>query len=336
MARATSGGYETVMKSIRNTYVMQPEQAIGILAENAKKGFALASAAAVKAIAKLHHPDIVPTLLELYEWCEADPGRRDKACDIRLAIAETLGDIGTAYAIDTLCRAVRTVQIGRLGPTPEDLAIPLRAAAAIALAKVDGNCLYELSLLLFDHEPDTPASPLTAPHVKAPVRQAAAQAIGILGDMGGVPLLAVKLKFSGEEVPEVLAECLESLIAMRPPYLMEIVKPYLHGKNEYIAAIAALSLAENMGTEVLDILCETLEQVHGEAKEAVVIAISVIRGSGIRQILYDFLSHKDVFVRRGAVKGIKTYLDDDVKARLQEMSENDSDKVVRAEAAIQN
>jgi len=297
--------YEKSLATIKSTATMPPEQALPTLIDCIKKGHTLAAAKAVKTIANLNHPDVVPSLIDVYDWLAQDPHKRDKGCDIRLAIAEAFGDIGSQHTIDTLRNAVRTMQIVRLGPTPEDIAIGLRATAALSLAKVDANALYELSLLLFDKKPDTPVSPISAPFVKAPVRKAAAQAIGILGDMGGMPLLAVKLKFPGEEVPEVLAECLESLIAMRPPYLIEIAKPYLTGSDEYLSAITALSLAENLGMDALDTLLDALECAESEAKEGIVIAISVIRGSNIRQILVNFLEHKNPFVRSGAKKGLE-------------------------------
>jgi len=334
MKQSKSSGFEKTLEIIKSCHAMPQQEAIGTLITCAKKGYPLAAVKAVQTLATQNHPSVIPSLIDLYDWADADPYKRDKGCDIRMVIAETLGDMGSSQAIDTLRKAVRTIQIVRLGPAPEDIAISLRATAAIALAKVDSNALYELSLLLFDEEPNVPTAPLNRPFAKAPVRKAAAQAIGILGDLGGMPLLAVKLKFSNEEVPEVLAECLESLIAMRPPYLLEIVKPYLLGEDEYLSAITALSLAENLGIDVLPLLLQTLDKLHGEAKEAMVVAISVIRSSEIRQILFDFLSNPSPFVRRGAVKGIKSYINDDVIEKLQEMSQTDPDKFVRLEAKL--
>lgn len=324
------GGYEKTLQTIKNAQDMPTEQAIETFVACAKRGFTLASVKAVQELAKLHHPSLAPQLAELYAWLEEDPRKRDKTCNIRTVIAEALGEIGTLTGIDTLKKAVRTVQIAG----PEDVAIGLRAAAALALAQVDSDALYELAILLFDEEPAVPTSPISRPFVKAPTRRAAAQAMGILGDAGGAAILAVKLKFPGEEVPEVLADCLEALILMRPQYLLEITKPYLTGDDEYLSAITALALAQNLGQQVLPLLCETLEILHGEAKEAIVIAISVIRSSSIRQILLDFLDAPSPFVRRGAAKGIKTYLDDDVIKKLQKIHATDPDKFVRQAAEL--
>lgn len=328
--------YEKAIEAISNVSSMPPEQALETLMNCAKKSNALAAARAVKAMANLPSPIVVPALISLYNWVEEDPHKRDRGCDTRLAIVEAFGEIGSRQTIEILRKAVRTIQIVRLGPTPEDIAIGLRAAAAVALAKVDPDALYELALLLFDFEPhkDTPVSPISRPFVKAPVRRAAANAIGVLGNVDGIPLLAVKLKFPGEEVPDVLAECLESLIAMRPAYFMEIAQPHLIGNDEYLTAITALALAETLGADALEPLLEALEYVQGEAKEAVVVAISVIRGGSIRRILFDFLDNKNPFVRRGAVKGIKSYLDDAVVQKLQIMRDTDPDKFVRQEAEL--
>jgi len=329
-----TGGYEKTLQTIKNAKDMPTEQAIETFVACAKKGFTLASVKAVQELAKLNHPSVAPCLADLYNWLEQDPKKHDKTCDIRITIAEAFGQIGTVAGIDTLKKAVRTVQIAKLGPTPEDLAIGLRATAALALAGVDSDSLYELAILLFDEEPAIPTSPINRPFVKAQTRRAAAQAIGILGDAGGAAILAVKLKFPGEEVPEVLADCLEALILMRPPYLLEITKPYLTGDDEYLSAITALALAQNLGQQVLPLLCETLEIVHGEAKESIVIAISVIRSSSIRQILLDFLDDSSPFMRRGAAKGIKTYLDDDVIKKLRKIHATDPDKFVRQAAEL--
>ena len=305
MKTGKASGYEKTLEIIKTTQDMPPEKAIETLIGCVKKGFSLASERAVRVLAKINHPDVIPSLIGLYTWLEEDSRKRDAGCTVRVAIVDALGDFGSAVAIDILRRAVRTVQVTKRGPTLEDVAIALRATAALALAKVDSGALFELSLLLFDEKPDVPTSDVM--YAKADVRRAAAQAIGALGDVGGMPLLAVKLKFPKGEVSDVLAECLESLIFMRPPYLMEIVKPYLMGDDEYLSAITALALAENLRAEVLDLLLEAFEHARGEAKEAIVIAISATRCDRAREILLGLLEHSSLFVRQGAEKGLETY-----------------------------
>ena len=93
-----------------------------------------------------------------------------------------------------------------------------------------------------------------------------------------------------------------------PAYLGEIVKPYLMGEDEYLSAITALSLAEYLGTKSLDLLQEAIEKAPDEAKEAVVIAISTSRCNKARDLLLSYLKHPNEFVRRGAKKGLESYL----------------------------
>ena len=331
-SKPKTSGYEKTIEAINSTHDMPPQEAIDVLIACVKKGFSLASEKAVRTISKINHPTVIPSLIELYDWLEEDSRKRDNGCTVRMTIVEALGDTSATMTIDTIRKAIRTVHVTKIGVSLEDTAVGLRATAALALAKIDPDSLYELSLLLFDKKPDVPTS--EPAYAKSSVRSAAARAIGFLRDTGGMPLLAVKLKFPDDEVPDVLAECLESLIFMRPPYLMEIVKPYLEGDDDYLSAIAALSLAENLGSEVLDLLLETFAHVSKEAKEAIVVAISATRCDKARQLLLDFLDHPDSFVRRGAVKGIKAYMDDEIKMKLQAIRDNDTDKYVRHEASL--
>lgn len=323
-----NSGYEKTIEVIKSTHQMDASEAIIILAECAKKGFSLASQKAVATIAKLNHASVIPVLTELFLWHEEDSHKRDNNCVVRTEIIERLGDTGSLMAVEIVRKAARTVHITKMGPALEDMAIGLRAAAALALAKVDKDALFELSLLLFDKKPDVPSSS------KEAVRCAAAQAISALGDVSGMPLLAVKLKFPEGETADVLAECLEALIFMKPSYLMEVVTPYLKGNNEYLAAITAIALAENFGEEMLDLLIDTLENVMGETKEALTIAIAATRCNRARLLLLDYLNNPSPFVRRGAVKGLKTYLDDEVIERLKIVHETDTDKIVRRESVI--
>lgn len=327
--------HEKILATVESTYDMPAPEAIDALTKCIKTGYNLASERAIHVLAKIDHPSVTPSLIALYDWFEADSHKYDRSCGARTTIAEVLGDIGSTLSIDTLRKAVRTIQIAKLGPTVEDTAIGLRATAAIALARVDHQSLYELAILLFDEKPNVPVSFRDRPHVKAPVRKAAAQAIGILGDPGGMAILAVKIKFPNNEIPDVIAECIESLICMHPPYLMEVVQPYLEGIDDNLAAITALSLAENLRMEVLDLLYEVLEHVKGETKEIIVSAIVIAsRGNRTQKILFDFLDHLNLFVRRGAIKELKNQLNDEIREKLKIIRDTDPNESVRLEATL--
>ena len=330
-----ASAYEKTVDIIDHSKDMPAEEAIDALIRCVKAGYNLAFEKAIHALADIDHPSVVPALIRLYDWFQADSRKRDRSCDARTAIVEALGCTGSTQSISLLKKAARTVERAKLGPRIEDAAISLRAAAALALAKVDPDCLYELAVLLFDEKPDVPVSTANRPYEKSPVRRAAAQAIGILGDAGGMALLAVKLRFPNGEVPDVIAECLEALISMRPPYLIEVVKPYLMGFDHNLSAIAAISLSESLGFEVIDLLYETLEHVSDGTKESILVAICMAaKGHRIKEILLNFLDHPNEFVRLGAVKQIKNHLDDEVLRKLRQMRDTDPEISVRLEAAL--
>ncbi|MCL2372758.1 MAG: hypothetical protein FWC78_05080 [Defluviitaleaceae bacterium] len=323
-------GHEKVLEIIKSTRDMPEAEAVLALVDCAKKGFPLAAEKAVKTMAGLGYNSTTPALVGLYEWLDADPRKRDNGCDVRISIAEAFVENPSPLAVGIMRKAVCTVHVVRVGLGPEDVAIPLRAAAVLALAAVDPDCLYQLAMLLFDKAPDVPTS--DPAYAKAAVRKAAAKALSVLGDPGGLPLLAVKLNFPAGEVPDVLAECLEAFIFMRPAYLMEVVQPYLEGDDDFLCAITALSLAETFGPKMLPLLQSTLDRVQSEAKEAITVAISATRCDAARQLLLELLESNNPFLRRGAVKGLKTYLDDEIMARLDKIQATDPDKYIRLEA----
>jgi len=321
---------ESVLLLINEAKTLMPQDALPLLAECAHCGHSYAAVRAVDAIGKLDLPESIPMLIELYEYFNAKASDYDNKCDVRIKIVEYLGGYGSA--IKVLTRAIKTVHIVRLGPGPDDMATGLRAVAAVQLAKTDPDCLHELAFLLFDEKPNVPTA--HPAYAKADVRIAAAQAMSVLGDAGALPLLAVKLKFPEREVPEVLAECLEAFIFMKPHYVMDIVMPYLQGHDNYIASIAAIALAQNYRETVLDLLIEIAENAVGEFKQALAVAISQTRCARAKNFLMTMCDDPSKFARLGAVIGLKSYLDDDVRAKLKAMQHNDPDQAVRMECVL--
>ena len=161
-----ASAYEKTVDIIDHSKDMPAEEAIDALIRCIKTGYNLAVEKAIHALADIDHPSVVPALIRLYDWFQADSRKRDRSCDARTAIVEALGCIGSTQSISLLKKAARTVERAKLGPRIEDAAISLRAAAAIALAKVDPDCLYELAVLLFDEKPDVPVSTANRPYKK--------------------------------------------------------------------------------------------------------------------------------------------------------------------------
>lgn len=147
-------------------------------------------------------------------------------------------------------------------------------------------------------DPNVPVSPAEAPFAKAPARQAAAKAIGSLNDPAAAVVLAVKLRYPRGEVPEVLAECIEAAATLRPPRLLDMIGPYLEGRDSSLAAAAAAALADHLGKEALPILRDSFDRVPAGARVPLIYALTGIRSDQTGELLLGFLDDPDPAPRR--------------------------------------
>jgi HEAT repeat protein len=224
----------------------------------------------------------------------ADPG-----CWGRLALLEALGALhglgraGSAEAEAVARLAIKTVQIEVLSFGPQDSGKGLRAAGAILLANVrPPGALLDLGLLLFDELPNVPGDQ------KAVCRQAAAKAIGQLGDPAGAALLAVRLQQSEGEEPEVLAEAMDGLVALGEPRTIELLTPWLTAADPYLVATAATGIAAVGRAAAVPLLLGALRRALPEAKESLVYALGAVRADEGREALERLCEDDDWVVRR--------------------------------------
>jgi HEAT repeat protein len=293
-------------------------------------------AEAAKYLADLESLAHVQPLMEAYDRIDADGIRLDKSCRARVEIVNALGRIASPLAEPTIRRAIRTHQAAYR----EDTARELRAAAAIAITKVDPTgAIHDLALLLFDEDPGV-AHVALSEHIfaNAVVRMNAARALGALGQPAAAALLAVKLKYPGGEVPEVLAACLESFASLNPPNVLEVTAPYLKGRDPFLAGSAAAALATQCGESALDLLIDSAPQMPKECIVPLVLLITGIRSSRTGEALTNFFGDRDPKVRRAAVEGAALYPGDVVRERLTLVAKSDPDSAVRqaASATVDN
>ncbi|HEX6972456.1 MAG TPA: HEAT repeat domain-containing protein [Limnochordia bacterium] len=319
--------------TIRALAVGPPDEAVARLAPFLRDRSAAVRQQAAAALAGIDHPAVLELLLAAYEWIEAAPVARDPGCRIRQIIVEAAGQAGDVRALSVVRRAAHTVQV-EVGFGPEDTAVGLRATAALALAKLDpGGAAYDLGLLLFDEEPNVPTPAAERPFAKAPVRRAAARALGSLASETAEVLLAIKVRRPHGEVEEVLADCIDALAARGSPRLSELVQPYLDGENPFLIAAAATALAAACGAEALSLLAERVDRVLPQARVPLILAISSIRSEQTGRALLPFTEHPDAAVRQAAVEGVAAYADPAVRERLADLAERDPDPRVREAAA---
>ena len=166
-----------------------------------------------------------------------DPEKTDKLCRAKLAIVQALDAIEHMRS-EVFHQAARHVQWEPVWGGKVDTAAPLRAAALLALARIDEA---DLLTLLVDS--------LTDPEKE--VRIAAAQALGYQGSESATLLLRLKARV-GDPEPDVLSECLSGLLSCAPKDSLELVSGFLHSGNPAIVEAALLALGRSRLPEALE------------------------------------------------------------------------------------
>ncbi|HYF94610.1 MAG TPA: hypothetical protein VD969_20555 [Symbiobacteriaceae bacterium] len=246
-------------------------------------------------------PKAAGALLRAYLRLHRGAPGADPGCWARMALVEALGRLEAPEGEEAARLAVRTVQVEAVGFGMADTATGLRVAGASLLANIrPPGALLDLAWLLHDFEPNAPCSHQERPYAKLAARTAAAKAIGALGDPAGAAVLHVKLAFPGEELPEVLAECMDGLAALKEPRTLELLTPFLGGPSAYLAAAAGTAIAAAGGAKAVGILVEALERAPRDAREPLVYALASIRADEARSALERLSRHADPVIRKTA------------------------------------
>jgi len=201
-----------------------------------KSGWYVAKAAAVTAHLNLRV--LTPELLAAYQRFFENPVKADPQCWARLAIVRAL------HALDhretgPYLRGLRYVQLEPVYGGEADSAGRLRGQCALALIDTNLNArqvLTALTDLLVD--PDQTA------------RLDAVRAVGGLGQPESALLLRLKA-LTGDASPDVMRECLISLMALAPADSAAFVARYLQTEDELRCVDAAEALVTSHEPEAL-------------------------------------------------------------------------------------
>lgn len=280
------------LKAIRTT--QSHEELIAALADP--------SPLVVEAAAKrIEQPRAAGALHRAYLRLHQAGADGDPGCWARIAIVEALARMGAPEGEEAARLAIRTVQVERVSNGLVDTATGLRVAAASLLANLRApGALIDLAVLLFDRAPNALCSEAEAPFAKLATRTAAARAIGILGDMGGGAVLAVKLAFPDGELSEVLAECMDALVAVEEPRALEFLEPWLTREDPYLAAVAATAMAKVGREKAVAMLLEALPKAPRPARESLVLAVGSIRSEAARAAIGRLANDPDPVIQKAA------------------------------------
>ena len=211
------------------------------------------------------------TVVELSRDLEAaferflvNPVKDDKLCRAKIAVVQALDKMEHQDPA-VFQKAARHVQHEPVWGGSEDSAAPLRAAAIIALARIEGSSSLPL---LVDAMTD-PAKD---------VRIAAAMAMGAIGTEAAGLLLRLKARI-GDRDPEVLSECLSGLLAVDSREYLPFVSGFLVPASAAVCEAAALALGKSRLPDALGPLetCWRLSRSSEEVGHQVLLAIAMLR-----------------------------------------------------------
>lgn len=245
-----------------------------LIALNDRSGFVAAEAA--KALGEGADDAACAQMTARFLELSEDGGRHDPGCHVRAALAFGLGQREYYGAVEALRIGIQTRQIEPVGGVPFDTGAHLRSNCALALAQIrPPDALRAIAPLLFDTGVNGISG--AGPALTGEPRKLAAQAIARTGDRNGGILLALKLRFPGNESADVLQECMQALLDLEDPDAEAILIPYLEHRDQGLAAYAALMLARTRSTEAVEAIVESLPRLRGNALEAVLLALVGVR-----------------------------------------------------------
>src|SRR5581483_1739048 len=295
------------------------------------------AAQAAEALGKCADASIAQQMVERFLWLSEDGPKRDPGCHIRAHLAFAFARLEFPPAVPALRLGLRTTQIEPVGGVPFDTGAHLRANCALALADMRApGALRDITLLLFDMSgyalggrsfaarPDPQAA-----SVKVEPRKAAAQALARLGDKNGLLPLAIKLTHPGEEVADVLQECMQAVVELEDERALELLEPYLQHPDPALAAYAALMIAQTRAPEAPALIREAIRHLSGDPLQAAVLALSTLRTEEARDGLHSLAEDGRDAVRLALVEALADRQDAQDRECLRRLAEKDRSAIVR-------
>jgi HEAT repeat protein len=253
---------EEKLASVRRLRELQPSSEVTCELRSALRDKSNLIAAAAAAIAgDQKHVDLAAEMEAAFDRFLVDPQKSDKLCRAKIAIVQGLDKLEHERP-DVFLRASTHVQFEPVWGGEEDTAAPLRAAAILALARLDHHGLLPL---LVDS--------LTDPQKE--VRIAAAQALGSHGTPAALLLLRFKARV-GDEEPDVIAESLFGLLDSSPSEALPFVAQFLDAANAAPCEAAILALGRSRLPAAFDLL-KTCWERHPIGNDVIFVAMAISR-----------------------------------------------------------
>lgn len=253
----------------------------------------LIAAKAADLIREANLKTLQPQLVEAFWRFMKDPSITDKGCGAKLAIANTLYELG-CDAQEVFLAGIRHVQKEAAWGKPIDTAAELRGLCALGLVRMAyRDVMSELVELLVDESHQS--------------RIMAARAIAYAGRDEGALLLRLKI-LTGDPIDDVTGECLIALAGLSRTKALPFIRKYLDSPNPTLAESAALAIGEMRDESALTILLEQWQRdALPESRKTLALPIALSRLPRSLEFLLAAIATEPESVAGAAVEALAIY-----------------------------
>lgn len=217
--------------------------------------------------------ELTPALVAAFERFQEDGSKRDPGCRAKEGAIEAL-DVLDANVPELFVAATRYFQREPQWGAPVDTAVGVRARAILALARWgDRDVPLLAGKLLVDPE--------------WPVRQAAAEALGVYGERA--PASALVVAMGRETEAEVITSCMQSLLRVAPDFALPELRAAL-SKDGDAHDCALFALAQSGRDDALDVL---LAHIERDPSDGAIRALGLHRSERALTTLLRFVAERE-------------------------------------------
>lgn len=212
-------------------------------------------------------------LAEAYRAFASERASSDASCLVKEALLGALEALDHTDE-DLFASAAAHEQLERVKGGVRDTAARVRVAGVLGLARL-GHPDFEVLVgaCLGDRDPM--------------LRLTAAQAIAHRGQRSGAGLLLLRLN-AGDEVPEILIECLRGLFALAPEHALRYAKRMLAGDDAERREHILQALGSANDDRAVELLASELEQaLLAPERQQIIEALGLSRRSRARELLLE-------------------------------------------------
>ncbi len=270
-------------------------------------------AKAAKVTCEKRAAGLVPDLAAAFHRFMKDPHKLDKGCAALTEIVAAL------YELDYLepeiyLAGIHHVQMeGSFGP-PVDAAAKLRGLSALGLARTrHPHALDRIVTLLVDAWPEA--------------RLGAVRSLATNGGEAGALLLKLKV-LTGENEPDVLAECFAGLLAVAPETSLQLIANYVDSEDPAFADAALFALASSRSPAALDFFKEKWSATRtGPLRKALLLGIATFRSDAAIEFLLLQLRESSTQIAKEVIPALALFRDNErVTAEVEAIVSKRKDK----------